>query len=442
LTQPPAARPRVLVIGAGFGGLNAAQRLARAPVDVILIDRNNHHLFQPLLYQVATAALAPSDIASPIRSLFARTPNVEVQLGTVDGIDPVARFVSISGVGQVRYDYLVIATGAVSSWFGHDDWAKHAFGLKSLRDADILRERLLGAFERAESATDPAEVERLLTFVVVGGGASGVELAGSIRELARSTLRRDFRRIHPDRAKVVLFEGGPTLLANFPDRLTQYARSRLEKLGVQVHTGSAVQTIDADGVVVGGERLASANVFWCAGVAATPAAQWLGMPAGRHGTVQVGPDCSIAGYNEVFAIGDVAGFTGADGKPLPGVAPVAKQQGQYVADVIANRVTGKPPPPPFRYHDQGSLAIIGRAAAVADLPYAKLTGFPAWFIWGCVHLLLLVGLRNRVLVYVQWVWAWLTYSRGARLIEDDARAGLQAPARLGTDPVPIAHLNG
>ena len=412
-------RRRVVIVGAGFGGLSTARRLASAPVDILLIDRSNHHLFQPLLYQVATAALAPTDIASPIRSLFAGQPNVEVHLGEVEAVDPAARTITVREHGTVTYDALVLATGSQSSWFGHDEWAQHSSGLKSLQDATRIRERLLAAFEWAESARDASAVPRLLTFVVVGGGASGVELAGSIRELADSTLRRDFRRIRPAEARVMLFEGGPGLLAGFPERLSHYAKARLERMGVEVRTGVSVDTVDADGVVAGGERVRSANVFWCAGVAASPAAQWLGVKPGKHGAVPVGPDCGAVGLSDVFAIGDVASFTGADGKPLPGVAPVAEQQGKYVADVLAARAAGTAAPGPFRYRDQGCLAVIGRSAAVADLPYAQLTGRFAWVMWGGVHLFLLNGLRNRILVYVQWVWAWLTYARGARLIEGD-----------------------
>ena len=412
-------RPVVAVVGAGFGGLNAARRLAAAPVDVVVLDRTNHHLFQPLLYQVATAALAPTDIASPVRALFSAQPNVQVQLGTVTGVDAAARTLTLEEGGTFLYDYLVLATGSVASWFGHDDWQRHSSGLKTLADATSIRERLLAAFEWAERTDDPVEIRRLLTFVIVGGGASGVELAGSIRELANAALRRDFRRIRPAEARVLLYEGGPGLLAGFPDALSRYARARLERMGVEVHTGSAVQAVDAAGVVVGGARIDSANVLWCAGVAATPVAAWLGVKPGRHGAVPVGPDCSVPGHPEVFAVGDVAALAGPDGKDLPGVAPVAEQQGRYVADVIAARVAGRPAPAPFRYHDAGSLAVIGRSAAVANLPWAKLTGFLAWVMWGGVHLLLLNGLRNRVLVYVQWAWAWVTYSRGARLIEGE-----------------------
>jgi NADH:ubiquinone reductase (H+-translocating) len=424
-------RPRIIVIGAGFGGLNLVDRLAGSDVDVVLLDRTNHHLFQPLLYQVATAALSPADIATPIRSLFSGRANVDVQLNEVEGVDPAARTVSVRDAGALHYDYLVIATGASPSWFGHQAWERHSLGLKSLRDATRLREGLLGAFEQAESSDDASDISRLLTFVVVGGGPSGVELAGSIRELARSALARDFRRIRPDQARVVLFEGGPNLLAGFPERLSTYARSQLERLGVEVKTDTVVEAVDADGVVAGGQRVASANVGWCAGVAASPAARWLGVPAARHGRVKVEADCSVSGCADVFAIGDVAECLGRDGTPLPGVAAVAKQQGRYVAKVIAARIAGGKPPPPFRYRDQGSLAIVGRSAAVADLKFVRLTGMPAWMIWSCVHLLLLVGLRNRVLVYVQWVWAWVTYSRGARVIEGDSRDVAARSGRVG-----------
>ena len=415
-------RPRIVIVGAGFGGINAARRLASVPADIVLFDRTNHHLFQPLLYQVATAALAPTDIASPIRSMFAGQANVEVQIGEIDGVDPTARTVSVRGVGPVRYDYLILATGSEASWFGHDDWRAHSTGLKTLPDATRIRERLLAAFEWAEREADAAEIARLLTFVVVGGGASGVELAGSIRELADATLRRDFRRIKPAEARVLLYEGGSVLLAGFPDALSRYAQARLERMRVEVHTGASVEAVDAAGVMVAGQRVESANVFWCAGVAATPVAAWLGAKAGKHGAVPVGPDCSVPGHPEVFAIGDIAAMTGAGGKPLPGVAPVAEQQGRYVADLIAARIAGRAVPGGFRYRDQGSLAVIGRSAAVASLPWAKLTGFVAWVMWGGVHLFLLNGMRNRLLVYVQWIWAWSTYSRGARLIEGEPPA--------------------
>ena len=421
-----ARRTRVVVIGAGFGGLSATHALARQGLDVVLIDRSNHHLFQPLLYQVATAALDPSDIASPIRSIFARRPNVEVLLGEVTGIDAASRTVSVTGAGTIAYDHLVIATGAVPSWFGHDDWAEHSVGLKNLRDAAILRQRLLCAFERAETCTDPGEIRRLLTFVVVGGGASGVELAGSIRALADYTLAADFRRIEPGHARVVVFEGAPKLLAGFPERLSDYAQQRLLHLGVEVHTSTQVERVDGAGVPGGGPRVYTATGFWGAGGAATPAAAWLGLPPDRHGTLPVNADCTVPGHEDIFAIGDVAAFKGPDGRVLPGVAPVAKQQGRYVARVIAGRATGRRPPKPFRYRDPGSLAIVGRAAAVANLPHARLTGLPAWLIWACVHLVLLSGLRNRVMVYLQWFSAWLFYARGARVIMPAGRPGESA----------------
>lgn len=413
----------MVIVGAGFGGINAARALRRAPVDIVLIDRNNHHLFQPLLYQVATAALAATDIASPIRAMFSNQANVQVLLGEAEGVDLAAQAVNVKGVGPIRYDYLILATGAQSSWFGHADWAEHSVGLKSLLDAEALRMRLLGAFEWAEGQTDAAEIKRLLTFVVVGGGATGVELAGAIRELARHSLAREYRRIRADQARVVLFEGSPTILAGFPERLVRYARTRLERLGVEVRTGVQVEAVDAQGVIAGGERLSSANVFWCAGVAATPAAHWLNIHPARHGALPVGPDCSVASHPAIFAIGDVAAFTGPDGS-LPGVASVAKQQGRYVGRLIAAKLGGTAAPPPFRYHDQGSLAIVGRAAAVARFPWGQLTGLPAWLLWSGVHLVLLNGLRNRVLVYIQWVSAWLSHGRGALLmIAGAGRAG-------------------
>ena len=423
------ARQKVVVVGAGFGGMSVVRSLARVPADVIVIDRNNHHLFQPLLYQVATAALDPSNIGAPIRALLARQSNVEVMLGEVDGIDVNRHTVMIAGVGEIRYDQLVIATGSVSSWFGHDDWAASSIGLKSLRDAETVRLRLLGAFEWAETrAHDKDDVRRLLTFVIVGGGATGVELAGSIRILARDTLRRDFRRIDTNTARVLLIEGSPAILGGFPERLGRYARRQLESMGVDVRTGVHVSEVDEDGVVAGGERIRCANVFWCAGVAATPAAAWTGAPSSKNGAIRVEPDFSVPGHPEIYAIGDVASLAGADGKLLPGVAPVAKQAGRYVAKVIAARISGSPAPRPFRYVDQGSLAIIGRSAAVADLPFARLTGRPAWLLWAGVHLVLLNGLGNRALVTMQWLSAWLFRTRGSRLM-DTGIAGLRDAAR-------------
>ena len=362
-----AKRPRVVIVGAGFGGVRAARGLAGKGVDILLIDRLNHHVFQPLLYQAATAALAPSDIASPVREILRREREATVLMGEVTGVDPVRRVVLVENTGEFVYDYLILATGAAYSWFGHDEWAAHATVLKTLADAETIRLRLLSAFEWAESHPDSPELARLLTFVIVGGGPTGVELAGAIAELARFTLAREFRRIRAQSARIILCEALPRLLATFPPDLSDYTARALTDLGVTVRLGAAVENIDPSGVSVSGERIESANVFWCAGVRARPAAAWLGVDAGHNGAVQVRPDCSIEGHNEIFAIGDVSSLAGRDGKPLPGLAAVATQHGKYVAEVIACRVAGRPEPGPFRYRDLGTLAVIGRSRAVADL---------------------------------------------------------------------------
>jgi NADH dehydrogenase len=360
--------------------------------------------------------LSSSDIATPIRSVFARFPNIRVVMGEATGIDADARTVAVRDTGDFPYDILVLATGAGTSWFGHDDWAKAAIGLKSLEDAEAIRRRVLGAFEWAESRRDPAEIKRLMTFVVVGGGPTGVELAGSIAELARSTLARDFRHIKAATARVILCDAGPRLLASFPERLSRYAASRLQRLGVELRLNAAVEQVTGDDITAAGERIDSATVLWAAGVAARPAAAWLGIKPGPHGTLPVAADLSVPGHPEIFAIGDVMTRPGPDGKPLPGLATVAKQQGRYVGALIADRIAGRQPPPPFRYRDLGSLAIIGRSAAVADFGWIRLRGLSAWLTWGVVHLTLLMGMRNRAVVYVTWVWSWLTWGRGARLI--------------------------
>jgi NADH dehydrogenase len=409
-------RPKVVIVGAGFGGLNAAKALAPSAADITLIDRTNHTLFQPLLYQVATAALAPSDIATPVRSLFSRRRNVTVLMGQVTGIDTASRAVQVRDTGAVPYDYLILATGSVYSWFGHDAWRDHSLALKTLDDADAVRLRVLGAFERAESRTNRDEVRALLTFVVVGGGPTGVELAGAIAELARSTLRRDFRHIDPVSTRVVICEAGPRLLASFPQALSSYATRRLEALGVEIHTGDAVEDVRPGGITASGKPIAAANVFWCAGTEATPAARWIGAPAGRHGLIRVNPDCSVPGHDGIFAIGDVADMAGPDGKPLPALAPVAKQQGRYVGRALRRRIEGRPDTAPFHYRDYGQLAVLGRSAAVADFGRVRLKGLAAWVIWSAVHLFLLLGTRNKMAVYLNWVWAWLTYGSGARLI--------------------------
>lgn len=414
--QGKAKRPRVIVVGAGFGGITAARALARSGVDILIIDRTNHHVFQPLLYQTATAALAPSDIASPVRVMLRNQREATVIMGEVTGVDTTLRVVTVRETGEFEYDYLILATGAAYSWFGHDEWAAHANVLKSLDDANTIRVRLLSAFELAESRSDPAEIKRLLNFVIVGGGPTGVELAGSIAELARSTLVRDFRRIRPEAARIILFEAGHRLLAAFPPSLSDYSARALGALGVEVQLGAAVEKIDPTGVLAGGQRIESANVFWCAGTEAHPAASWIGADAARNGAVSVLPDCSVPGHAEIFAIGDVASLHDSDGKPLPGLAAVATQHGKYVAKVIACRVAGRPAPGPFRYRNLGTLAVIGRSRAVADLGFIRLRGFPAWLFWSLVHLFLLAGFRNRLIVYVNWSWAWFTYGRGARLI--------------------------
>jgi NADH dehydrogenase len=414
--QSNAKRPRVVIVGCGFGGITAARKLAGHGVDIVLIDRTNHHLFQPLLYQVATAALAPSDIAGPTRAMLRRERDIAVIMGDVTDIDTARRIVAIRETGELGYDYLILAIGASYSWFGHDEWAAHATVLKTLGDAETVRLRLLGAFEWAESRTDPAEINRLLTFVIVGGGPTGVELAGAIAELARSTLARDFRRIQPAAARIVLCEAGPRLLAGFPPSLSEYTLRTLGELGVEVRLNANVEMIDPFGVSASGDRIDSANVFWCAGTEARPAARWLAADAARNGAVKVEPDCSVPGHPDIFVIGDAASLAGGDGRPLPGVGAVAKQQGKYVAEVIARRVAGRPAPGPFRYRDLGTLAVIGRSRAVAHLGRLRLRGFPAWLIWSLVHLFLLAGFRNRLMVYVNWSWAWFTYGRGARLI--------------------------
>jgi NADH dehydrogenase len=420
-------RPRLVVVGAGFGGLNLVNTLAPAAVDITLIDRTNHNLFQPLLYQVATAALAPSDIAVPIRAIFSRHRNIRVLMGEVDAVDTALRNVHVKQTGDVPYDILVLATGSVYSWFGHDDWRARSLSLKTLDDAEALRRHMLGAFERAERCNDPGEIRALLTFIVVGGGPTGVELAGAIAELARSTLARDYRHIDPTSTRVVVCESGPRLLPSFPPNLSGYAERKLASLGVEVRTGETVDDVRDDGITAAGKSIRAANVFWCAGTQATPAAKWISATAGRHGLIQVNPDCSIPGFTNIFAIGDVAEMPGRDGKPLPALAPVAKQQGRYLGRVLRARLDGNPPPPAFHYRNYGQLAVLGRSAAVADFGWIRLKGSAAWMIWSAVHLFLLLGARNKMIVYLNWVWAWLTYGSGARLMTGADRAKAERP---------------
>jgi NADH dehydrogenase len=429
-------RPRVVVVGAGFGGLEAARKLARSPVDVTVIDRRNYHLFQPLLYQVATAALSPADIAQPIRAVLRDQRNATVLLDEVIGVDIAARRVETRFGADQSYDYLILATGSQYAYFGHEDWPRLAPGLKSIDDATLIRRRVLFAFEEAENVTDPEIRQRLLTFVLVGAGPTGVEMAGALVELAHASLSRDFRHINPHTAHILLVEAGPRVLSGFPERLAVFARHSLERMGVDVLLDTPIEAIDSHGAVAKGKRIEAATVIWCAGVEASPVARWLGVVAGKDGRVRVAPDLSVPGHAEIFVIGDAAFLTGPTGEPLPGLAPVAKQQGQYVGEVVARLVRREPQPPPFHYRDQGALATIGRHSAVADLGWIRLTGWVAWILWGIVHIFFLIGFRNRMAVFLNWIWAWLTYGRGARLITGDTTpfaAAVKPAARAMSD---------
>ena len=407
--------PKVVIVGAGFGGLFAAKGMARLAADITLIDRHNYHLFQPLLYQVATAGLAPSDIAWPIRSILHRQKNTSVLLDEVQDIDLATRQVVLHSE-RVAYDYLVLATGATHSYFGNEAWAESAPGLKSIDDATAIRTRLLLAFERAEMCTDDSARERLMRFVIVGGGPTGVELAGTIAELAHRTLAADFRRIDPRSARVVLVEAGPRLLPSFEASISDYAKRALERLGVEVRVDSRVTHCDDHGVKIHDEVLPAATTLWAAGVKASPVGQWLGVETDSIGRIAVNPDLSVASQPNVFVIGDAASVTDAGGRRVPGVAPAAKQQGRYIAKLIATRIAGDKPPPPFRYRNVGNLATIGRSSAVVEFPFMRLKGFIAWWIWGIAHIYFLIGLPSPVLVSFRWLWEYMTYSRGARLI--------------------------
>jgi NADH dehydrogenase len=412
------ARPRVVIVGAGFAGLAAAKALAKAPVEVTVIDRRNYHLFQPLLYQVATAGLSPADIATPIRSILRDQANTQVLLGRVDGIDKAVRVVEVEG-RRVAYDTLIIATGARHGYFGHDDWEAVAPGLKKIDDATKLRHRILQAFEEAETTDNAEERRRLLNFVIIGGGPTGVELAGAIAELAKVALARDFRQVDPRSSRIILVESGKRVLSSFPELLSAFAKKALEKLGVEVRLGHPATVCDAGGVVVDGQRIEARTIIWAAGVAASPAANWLDAEQDRAGRVIVGSELTLPGYPEIFVLGDTAAAPGINGKALPGVASVAKQQGAYVGGLIAARTKGKHEPPPFRYRNYGNLATIGRKVAVADFGRIRLSGRLAWLLWGAIHVLLLVGFRNRVAVMLDWLWAYITFERGARLITSE-----------------------
>jgi NADH dehydrogenase FAD-containing subunit len=420
-SRPAAARsdsrPRIVIVGAGFGGLVAARALRKVAAKVTVIDRRNYHLFQPLLYQVATAGLSPADIASPIRGILRDQANAEVLMARVTGIDRARREVLLEDNGRrIPYDYLIIAAGARHAYFGHDEWEDVAPGLKKIDDATAIRHRILVAFEKAESSHDPEERRRLLTFVIVGGGPTGVEMAGAIAELAKKTLLKDFRTIDPASARVLLVEGGPCLLLAFPEDLSAKARRSLEKLGVEVLTNTPVERCDADGVIAAGQRIEARTILWAAGVQAAPAAKWLQADKDRAGRVKVNPDLSVPGDPDIFVVGDCATVTQANGQPVPGVAPAAKQMGAYVARVIAGRIAGKPVSEPFRYRNYGNFATIGRHAAVADFGWLKLSGYVAWLLWGAAHIYFLIGFRNRLAVMLDWLWAYVTYQRGVRLI--------------------------
>ena len=416
-TEPmrPTSVHRVVIVGAGFGGLECALRLKGAPVAITLIDRRNHHLFQPLLYQVATASLATSEIAWPVRYLLRDRPEVTTLFATVNGVDAANKRVLLDDGDTLAYDTLVLATGARHAYFGHDEWEPFAPGLKTLEDATTLRRRILVAFERAERESDPARRAALLTFVIVGAGPTGVELAGTIAELAQDTLPPDFRNIDTHKARVVLIEAGPRVLAGFADDLSAYAQKSLESIGVEVILGQAVTECSADGVVYGGQRLQARTLIWAAGVRASPAAEWLGAAADRAGRLQVLPDLTVPGHPEIFAVGDTVVIAGPDGNPVPGIAPAAKQQGRHVAAAIKARLRGEAPAP-FRYRHAGSLAQIGKRKAVIDFGTIKLRGTLAWWIWGIAHIYFLIGLRNRLSVAISWLWVYVRDQRAARLI--------------------------
>jgi NADH:ubiquinone reductase (H+-translocating) len=432
-------KPKIVVVGGGFGGLAAVQELKGVDADITLIDRRNHHLFQPLLYQVATTSLGPSEIAWPIRQLVHKRQEITTLLGKVEGVDTASRQVRLEGGATVPFDYLILATGAQHAYFGHDDWEPFAPGLKTLEDATAMRRRLLMAFEKAELETDPARRRALLTFVIIGAGPTGVELAGAIIELARITLRNDFRNIQPEEARVVLIEAGQRVLANFKPEMSAYAEKALRELGVDVELGKAVTAVRADGVDFGGATLHSETIIWAAGVLASPAAKWLGVEADRAGRVKVNPDLSVPGHPNIFAVGDTVTATTPAGKSVPGIGDAAKQSGRHAAKVIRARLAGRTGDMPFHYRHLGDIATIGRSRALIDFGWLQLTGWVGWWTWGLAHIYFLIGLKNRIFIALNWLWIYLTGYRSARLITQDAPTSALPsadPATAGTADSP------
>ena len=430
-------QPRIVIVGGGFGGLAAAKALRNAPAEVIVIDRTNHHLFQPLLYQVATSVLTPGQIASPIRGILGKQRNTTVILGEVTGVDKDQKYVLVRDADRegvrLPYDYLILATGVTHSYFGHNEFEQFAPGLKSLADAVAIRNKILQAFEQAEAEEDPSRHRELLTFVLVGAGPTGVEMAGAIAIMVRSTLKKEFRRIDPAAARIVLVDMAPRVLPPFSEELSSAAKQRLESLGVEIRLGHSVDQIDADGVVVAGERIASKTVIWTAGVSPSPAGKWLGVQTDRAGRVRVEKDLTIPGHPEILVVGDTASLD-QNGKPLPGVAQVAMQQGRYAGKLIQGRLRGRPDQQPFSYFDKGSMAVVGKGFAVLQAGKIQLSGFPAWLAWAAVHLEFLAQSSLRVSVFVQWVWTYVTGQRGSRLIvnhhaSDPLRAAAETEIR-------------
>ncbi len=426
MENAPSTRPHVVIVGAGFGGLEAAKKLGNEPVRVTVIDRTNHHLFQPLLYQVATAALSPADIAAPIRAILSDFSNTDVILAEVKSVNVAAKTLDI-GDREIAYDYLILATGSRHSYFGHDEWEKLAPGLKSLEDAVEIRRRLLLAFEYAEKITDEAAKAAAMTFVIIGGGPTGVEMAGAIAEISRYTLEKDFRHIDPASARVILVEGDQRVLSGFPEDLSVSAMKQLKQLGVEVRTGIHAKNLTDAGLEVGDEFVPCRVKIWAAGNAASFVGKTMGVPVDKAGRVIVNDDLTIPGHSEVQVIGDLASFSHQGGKPLPGVSPVAMQQGRHAARNILAMIDGRKPQR-FRYWDKGSMATIGRNKAVADLNFLHLSGLPAWLVWLFIHIIFLVGFRNRIAVLIQWAWSYITFNKGARLITRNFQAETRPPA--------------